>query len=297
MNESKESILSVLRREPERSDLIIKFGLGMPVAIVVWDWAGGLILPFYAVLPITLGLVLAYAITLAYLVARVIHGADRYEAESTVQARRMLSNTRHLHPAARLAASPSTVEADAEAGDDDDRPEPEPAVRAATPARAAAAPPAPPPAPSSDFQRIYFLLRLQDQVKQARRDGHDLCVIVLDLTVPGQDLTPALAEKISFDLAHMAANQTKTISHSVSVSPTEFVFCLPGTDYNEAKSFVSKLVQALGDYWCHFGIARYPRDGTDAEALVEVARNECDNSRQDRPSSRSRVPVFSRKGA
>jgi len=62
---------------------------------------------------------------------------------------------------------------------------------------------------------------------------------------------------------------------------TEFLFCLPQTDSKGVKTFTSQLVTALGRYWCHFGVATYPEDGTDAETLFNRAREACELSRQD----------------
>jgi hypothetical protein len=109
-----------------------------------------------------------------------------------------------------------------------------------------------------------------------------MTVVALDVTVPGREMTFAHLDKVAFELAHMAAGQAQMISQPLSVGPTEFVFSLPHTNLKEAKSFVSKVVQGLGDYWCHFGIAAYPTDATDAEALFNQARQLCEDSRHDR---------------
>jgi len=99
--------------------------------------------------------------------------------------------------------------------------------------------------------------------------------------VPGQELTPATIEKVSFELAHLASNQSKTISHSLSIGPTEFIFSLPNLGKASGRDFVSKVVQGLGNYWCHFGVAVYPENATDAEALFNFARQQCEESRHD----------------
>jgi hypothetical protein len=47
---------------------------------------------------------------------------------------------------------------------------------------------------------------------------------------------------------------------------------------------VSKVVQALGNYWCHFGTAVYPADGTSAESLVRFVRQAVEESREGKAS-------------
>jgi hypothetical protein len=100
-------------------------------------------------------------------------------------------------------------------------------------------------------------------------------------------MNPEVAERIANEFATLASGQHKTISHTLSVSEAEYVMSLPQTDAVEAKAFVSKVVQALGNYWCHFGVAVYPVDGTTAEALIRHARDAVDESRKGRTGSTS----------
>jgi hypothetical protein len=55
---------------------------------------------------------------------------------------------------------------------------------------------------------------------------------------------------------------------------------------------VSKVVQALGNYWCHFGVAVYPNDATSANSLIERAREKCEESRQDKGHERTPVAAL-----
>ena len=98
---------------------------------------------------------------------------------------------------------------------------------------------------------------------------------------PPEDRGPLLdAEQVAKEMAEIASNHHKTISHTLSVSEYEYVMILPGMAAGDAKPFVSTLVQSLGDYWCHFGTAFYPQDGTSADDLVGFARDAVDESRQ-----------------
>jgi hypothetical protein len=63
-----------------------------------------------------------------------------------------------------------------------------------------------------------------------------------------------------------------------AIGPLEYAFLLPGTGRDESRARVAPLLGPLGDYWCEFGIAVYPDDATQAQALVELARKEIEDS-------------------
>lgn len=249
-----DGLFNVLMRDPDLSGFLVKFGLAGPVVIMAWDRLATLALPLFLTLPVSVALILGYAGILAVLIARIIRSADRWQVESAMQSRRLLTGD------GRRAATVASEE-----GDEQEGPRgPAPAV----------------PLPS--FHSAYFLLRLTDEVQSARRDGRPMTLVSLDVIVPGREQTREQVEKVGLDLAHIAANQVKTISHPLSVGPTEFVFSLPDTNLKDAKAFVSKVVQSLGDYWCHFGLAAYPTDATEPEGLFNYARQQCEDSRQDK---------------
>jgi hypothetical protein len=295
---SNEGFFSILRREPEQTALILKLGFGGPVVIVFWDWAANLLLPELAVSILTLFMILIYAGALTFLIASLVHSADRWQIDAAMEARRLLVNTdsRRRAPVARPAraasseSAPLSLSATAVA----EAPhlvlqEPEPAIASEEEEIDAEAEVASPPALEPRFHQVYFLLRVTEEVQRARREGYEMSVLALDVTVPGRELTPQLVEKVSFEMAHIASSQNKVISYSLSLGPTEFVFSLPHLDRVETKDFVSKVVQSLGDYWCHFGVAHYPDDATDAESMVEFARQQCESSRNDAGRKRSRL--------
>lgn len=132
----------------------------------------------------------------------------------------------------------------------------------------------------ASFNQAYFMLRLQEEVAAARRDGREMTVLAIEATVPGVEMGPQVAEKVAKEIAGIASNHAKTISHTLSVSESEYIMSLPHMAGAEAKLFVSNLVQSLGNYWCHFGTACYPADGTSADGLVGYARESVEESRQ-----------------
>jgi membrane protein implicated in regulation of membrane protease activity len=141
-----------------------------------------------------------------------------------------------------------------------------------------------PIAEQASFNQSYFMLRLQDEVASARRDGREMTVIAIEATVPGMEIGPESVEKVAKEIAEIASNHHKTISHTLSVSESEYVMSLPETSGTDAKLFLSNLVQSLGNYWCHFGTASYPKDGTTADGLIRFARESVDESRQGKGS-------------
>ncbi len=140
------------------------------------------------------------------------------------------------------------------------------------------------------FREAYFMLRLREEVASARRDGREMTVLAIQATMPGVELSRQVAERVAKEIAEIASNHHKTISHTLSVNESEYVMSLPNLTVAEAKPFVSKLVQSLGDYWCHFGTAFYPKDATSADSLVSCARDSVEESRHGK-SSRSQSDV------
>jgi hypothetical protein len=73
-----------------------------------------------------------------------------------------------------------------------------------------------------------------------------LSVVAIEATAPGMPMNTELAQRIANEFATLASGQDKTISHTLSVSGSEYVMSLPYTDAAEAKAFVSKVAQLLG---------------------------------------------------
>jgi hypothetical protein len=165
-----------------------------------------------------------------YLTGHLVRRADRWQVESALQARRLLSTGRHTNQ----IASADT--------------------------------------PIATFDHWYFVLRLEDEIKRARRQGTGVSVAMMRIGLPGEAPTAAMTEQINFDVAQLAANHAQTMTMPSAIGPLEYAFLLPNTDRKEARARIAPLLAPLGDYWCEFGIAVYPDDGTEAEGLVMLAR-------------------------
>jgi hypothetical protein len=252
MQEESFGIREAFKREPEQTSFLIRFGLGGAFVIAVYSAIAGMVLNSLIAHPVTLILTLVYGFVLVLSTARLVSGAvGRRFVESAL-------SSRTPHRVAERANSEGV---------------PAPVMQ--------------PVREQPSFSRAFFMLRVQDEVANARRDGREMSVVAIEATAPGMPMNSDLADRIANEFAKLSASHYKTISNTLSVSESEYVMSLPATDAAEAKAFVSKVVQALGNYWCHFGTAIYPADGTSAESLVMHARGAVEESRNGKSNSKS----------
>jgi GGDEF domain-containing protein len=252
MEEESFGIRDAFKREPEQTSFLIRFGLGGAFVIAVYSAIAGLFLNALIAQPVTLLLTLGYGSILVLSTARLVSSAvGRRFVESALSSRTPHRVAERAGEAAQAAAPLATVREQA------------------------------------SFNRALFMLRLQDEVATARREGREMCVVAIEATAPGMPMNADLAERIANEFARLAASHHKTITQTLSVSESEYVMSLPTTDATEAKAFVSNVVQAMGNYWCHFGTAVYPVDGTSAESLVTCARQAVEESRGGKSGSKS----------
>ena len=278
MEQEDRNILAALRQEPEQTAFLIKFSLVAAAVIVAWDVLASMVLPVPVVKAVAVLLIFAYGATIVFVVARImasVRGVGYVPATSP----RLTASaaTRRLD---RSAPAESDEYAPAA---DDERTPPHVANRPQPDAVVTMAPPI--------FNEQYFMMRLHEQVKDARRDGRQMCVAAIEVTVPGGEASPEEIDRIGLEMARIGSQQWKIIGQPLAVSESEYIFSLPASNADEARLFVREIVQALGEYWCHFGIAMFPRHATDAEGLVEQARDACEVSRQGGKQPKSRYPL------
>ena len=244
MQERADNLFAAFKREPGATKWLLRFGMAGPIAIVLWDQLGGMVLSTLLVSVVDLLLIMAYGIGLSIMIVRIMSASERWGVQSALTARKV-ANRVHLR------------------GDDEEQP----ATRASA---------------GTGFQEAHFLRRLQEDIANARRDGSQVSLIWLDVSVPGADPYTAQLEKMATDVAELLASQSKTIGASLSLTMNEYVFSLPHHTKAQAHEFMRKLVLGLGKYWCHCGIAEYPKDASDAEKLYGRARALCEASREGR---------------
>jgi hypothetical protein len=246
MQERADSILTAFRREPEATRWAVRFALAGPIVIVCVNAIASALVGVIATGIIDLLLILTYGLVLAYMIVRIMNASERWGVESALTARKISNRVQKR-------------------GEDEEDEE-------LVTHRASAA--------TASFQEAHFLRRLTEEVAAARRDGSHISLIWLDVSVPGADPFPAQVEKMATDVAELLASQSRTIGASVSLTMNEYVFSLPHHDKAKAHEFMRKLVLGLGKYWVHCGIAEYPKEVNDADALYSRARALCDASRQ-----------------
>jgi hypothetical protein len=128
------------------------------------------------------------------------------------------------------------------------------------------------------FYNWYFSLYLEEEVKRHRRIGVSLAVVVLHVAPHQSDPSRAERQQIDLEVVQLAVNHKDKLIIPNEIDLLEYAFVLPGMDSVAAKDFVSRLVSALGSYWCHYGVAVYPEDASSGEALLEHARELCNGS-------------------
>lgn len=242
MQERADNLFSPFKREPGQTRWLVRFGLAVPIVILLWNIVGGM---FLDEIIIGVGLLLGifvYGIGLAIQIVRIMSASERWGVESALNARRVSS---------RVQTRGDLID--------------ETVIRESA---------------TINFQHAQFLRRLSEDVVASRRDGSHVSVIWLDVSVPGMNPYPAQTEKMAVDVAELLASQSKTIGATLNLSLNEYVFSLPQHDRAAAHAFMRKLLLGLGKYWCHCGIAEYPTDGTDAESVFQKARERCDASRE-----------------
>lgn len=282
MEQEDKSILAALRQEPEQAAFLIKFSLVAVAAIVGWDILASMALPMPVVKAVAVLLILGYGATIVFVVARIMVAGKHYALDSS-PSQRMTAATAMR----RLDRSPLSEPQRYATTDDDEGEETETPPHVANRPNFEAMPIPVPPV----FNEQYFMLRLREQVKDARRDGRQMCVAAIEVNIPGGEGDASDMARIAKEMARIGADQWKTIGQPLAINENEYVFSLPTSTEDDAKLFVREVVQALGDYWCHFGVANFPRHATDAEGLLDQARAACDDSRQGGRQSKSRFPL------
>ncbi len=252
MQERLESFLAPFRREPDQTKLLIRVGLAGPLVITVWNLAGVLVISNIVVSLVSLLLMLIYGAAMLVMVTSIMTEDERWQADSEANSRRL----------GRRLSKPQASD-----------PEPVAVSEAKVTSLRQDSP--------GSFQQVHFMLHFQEEVARARREGLEISLVWLEVNLPGGGSSLPRTEKMAVEVAHLLVSQAKTIGQQFNLNSNEYVFTLPAHNQEMAHAFVSKLVQALGNYWCNCGIATYRVDGTDGESLFRRARQLCRESASD----------------
>lgn len=250
----EDSLLSLAASEPERTRLVLKVaGLGC-VAVALWVLLASWLLPLVAFVPLTIVVLAVYAGTLVFLTGRVVHAADRWQIESAAQARQFLRSG--YARGTRWAAGQMPAQTDLDSGPAED-----------------------PSSGGESFQRLYFALRLDQEVRRCRREGDVMTVVVLEVAHPSREPRSAEIEKMTFDIAKLATDHGHIVVLPTYIGPAQYGFYVPDANMADARSSVFPLLKALGSYHWEAGFASYPGDGGDGDTLLARAMEQLEESR------------------
>ncbi len=270
MKDNPDGLLATFKAEWNQTKWLLRFGAVGTIFIVTWGWAGNLFLSSLIVGAVNLLAVLILGSGIAVFVMRIMYASKRWQFETTERSKPPI---RQQSPKA-VETVPIGHASPAERNSPVD-----PALNAAGGSRPA---PASTLAPKSDFHKVHFMLRLQEEVERARREGSEMAVVWLGVTLPGRDTAEQETDILAAEVAKLLADQAKTVGQPLNLDQSQYVFSLPGQGRASSAAFVSKLVRAMGNYWCNCGIAIYPKDGTSAQALFDRARQICEESGPER---------------
>src|SRR5581483_991156 len=112
--------------------------------------------------------IVAYSTAIVVMTGNLVRDADRWQVESALQARRLMSRGPRRDSGPAPAGEPT----------------------------------------ATTFDHWYFVLRLEDEIKRARRYGKQVSVVIMKLGTPEGEPSAALTEQINFDVAQLAANHS-----------------------------------------------------------------------------------------
>lgn len=107
--------------------------------------------------------------------------------------------------------------------------------------------------------------RMDEDLARARRFGHSLAIVYLELTSDHVD-PPRLAL--------ILGDQLRVIDYAAWRSPRQLVLLLPDLDRDDVREFMHRLLAALGnvDHSARAAYTLFPADGCDREALLSAAQ-------------------------
>jgi hypothetical protein len=250
------NLLALLRHDPRQTQTLLRVGLGGALLIVLWLSLGGIVLSQILVSLLGIVFTTTYGTALVALGGKLVQSAGRWEVDAAVNAQRLLESDFRRAPAGPAPGAPATTAPNPPLLGD--------VIQAIQEAGAVST--------ASRFQEVYFLTRLNEDVQKARREGSRLSVLVLEVDLPTSDPDDAEVDKLAVDFANVASNLKSRVSNPLQIGRTEYAFYVPGADRTMAESVMRSFVQALSAYWCQFGLAVYPENGSNAEGLLEAAR-------------------------
>jgi diguanylate cyclase (GGDEF)-like protein len=127
------------------------------------------------------------------------------------------------------------------------------------------------------YHRWYFELRLMEEIHRCERYGLSTAVLFFRLGKAPADLTFGLdTSGDNTHLAQITSHVVRSVDLLATVGEGEYAVCLPHTDAEGAEAAATRIGRQLREYDAVVGFAVYPTDASDAESLIEAARQTAD---------------------
>jgi hypothetical protein len=122
------------------------------------------------------------------------------------------------------------------------------------------------------FHRWYLELRLEEETRRCRRYNLSMSLIVVRFEVELAALSTGEWQASASERAVLAAQSVRSVDLASVVGPGEFAICLVHCDRAGAEAVVNRLATRLGQWDFRIGVAVFPDDNCEGNALIELAR-------------------------
>lgn len=219
---------TVLSHDRGGTGILVVVALAGLIVIGLWGLYGDLFLSNLVVVAVAEVLIVLYAGSLTLIAARLVRSHDRWQVESALTLRDLLSE-----------GGSGNVQA------------------------------------GSPFSARQLGLRLEQEIRRCKEYGTSLSVVAVRLELPGRSPSHAIFSQANFEMAELV-----TLHREALISPTplgmfEYAFCLPNCERRAAQAITAFIAHSLSRYHCSFGIAVYPDDGEEGNALIQLATAQC----------------------
>lgn len=223
-------VLAVLSHDPAQIGPLAAVTLGGLVVIGLWGLYGDLFFSNMMVVAVSEVLIVCYVGSLAVLAGRLVRSYDRWQVESALTLRELLSEGKDG------TANPQA---------------------------------------GSPFNTRQLHLRLEEEIRRCRAYGTSLSVVAVRLELPDQRPSRAGFSQASFDMAQLVTSHQETLVAATALGMFDYAFLLPNCESKAAKAVTTFVGNELRRYRCSFGVAVFPDDGQDADALLQSATEQC----------------------
>jgi hypothetical protein len=223
-------VVALLSHDPAQTGLLAGVALAGLVVIGLWGLYGDLFFSNMAVVAVSEVLIVCYAGSLIVLAGRLVRSQDRWQVESALTLRELLSEGKD--GAANVQAG-------------------------------------------SPFYARQLRLRLEDEILRCREYGTSVSVVAARLELPDQRPSRAGFSQASFDVAELVTSHRQALLAPTALGMFEYAFLLPNCERRSAKAMATFVANELRRYRCSFGVAVFPDDGRDADALLRCAVEQC----------------------